>query len=240
MKNLLKIFGVVAPRFEEGFNAAAWLEKHGGDATTALNALENTRLAERERLQGENFQAREAKRKEAEAKAELQTQLETYQKRLPEGALVLSPEDAKVYQALLDGKTLTERKTQIEELAGKVQAAEVATAKLRFRDMADIVGLKPTLFELLARDLNLEVDEKEGVKSVNVRTGEKTLVPWADYAKENFGDVLPAGAATNQQAKKADGSGQKGSGGDGGKSGLGELVKQAANSTYSRPSFAKE
>lgn len=170
----------------------ALLDKHKGDAMAVVGILYN-----------ENYSLRESNR-----------QLKARQ--APEGATVLTGEDAQswaTYQALgkpADLKTAVEERTQLQ---GKLAGMERETT---LRSVAEAAGYKPTVLANLDRiakaegkTLTFDVRETQQdgkpVKVAYVKDGDKEL-SISDYANANWADFLPALTAVQ-------GSGQQQQGG---------------------------
>jgi len=159
-------------------NLQGQLSKHNGDAMALAATLlgENATYRDRVRtLEGEVAQAK-----------------------LPDGAVVLTKEQAAQwteYQALgapAEVKTKVESGTQASEKLAGFERRE------QLRGVAERVGYKPGVLEKLGGDLTfeeLEVDgEKEGekVKTYGVKGADGKVQPLTEYAKANWGDFLPA------------------------------------------------
>jgi hypothetical protein len=128
---LKQAFGIATLLFCEDFDTAKWLEKYNGEAATALTALNNLRMNEAEKFKEENSKARAAKRTESERAETLETRVKELEGKVPvDGVVTLSLEDAKVYQALLNGKNLTEFKAAYEAGLNEVETAKQAKASL--------------------------------------------------------------------------------------------------------------
>jgi hypothetical protein len=122
----------------------------------------------------------------------------------PDGARVLTAEEAKAYDAYAAlGKP--------EDVKKALEANSEATAKLaklekaeRLRAAAEAAGYKPSVLERLASDLTIEVRpvKDSAPLVVVVADGQETAL--ADYAKQNWGDFLPALEAKNGAALAPD------------------------------------
>lgn len=164
------------------------------------------RLAENlEKAYGENFSLREKNRG---LTGEVTT-LKANQR--PDGAVILTGDDAKAYEAYTAlGKPdeLATIKTERDTLA-----TEVATTKKQslLRDVAEIAEFKPAVLTRLGGDLDYvikEVTEGEVTRKaayVKTEQGEK---PLTEYAQAQWGDFLPALTATGgteQQGQRTQG-----------------------------------
>ncbi|SMB93325.1 hypothetical protein [Deinococcus hopiensis] len=156
------------------------LSKHNGDAI-ALAAT----------LLGENANYRDRIRT-------LEGEVE--KTKLPDGSVVLSKADAERYAAYQALGKPDELKTKLAD--GETATSELGTLKKRdtLRTVADKVGYKPSVLERLGGDLTFEEIEVDGekagekVKTYGVKLADK-VVPLDQYAKEQWGDFLPALAA---------------------------------------------
>lgn len=168
------------------------LAKHSGDAMALIGTLLGEAATYRETIR---------------------TQKDSLEKAaLPEGAVVLSKEQAEQFTAyqklgspadveksVTDGKAATEKLTMLEKREG-------------IRAVADKVGYKAGVLEKLGGDLTyeeMEVDgEKAGekVKTYGVKGADGKVTPLSTYAKDNWGDFLPAltaGEGRQQQQESA-------------------------------------
>lgn len=161
----------------------------------------------------------------------------------PEGAVILTGDDAKAYEAYTAlGKPdeLATIKAERDTLA-----TEVATTKKQglIRDVAEIAAFKPAVLTRLGGDLDYvikEVTEGEVTKKaayVKTEQGEK---PLTEYAQAQWGDFLPALTATGgteQQGQRTQGvpfPAMQGSGGQKAQTGP-QVAAGVLNSTYKGP-----
>lgn len=117
-------------------------------------------------------------------------------KQTPEGARVLTADEAKAYDAYVAlGKpadlsaAVAERDTAKGELTKLSRERTIAKA-------AEAAGFKASVLTTLAGDLDLQVKETEGGKplAVVVKDGAETAL--ADYAAKHWADFLPSLAPT--------------------------------------------
>jgi hypothetical protein len=110
----------------------------------------------------------------------------------PEGARILTADEAKVYDAYATLGKPDDVKKALE--ANSTATAELTTLKRerQIRAAAEAAGYKPAVLERLAADLAIEVRPvKDGAPIVVVvKDGAETAL--ADYAKDNWADFLPA------------------------------------------------
>jgi hypothetical protein len=182
-------------------SSADVLQQYGNDAIRMAD-----RVAELER---DNYRYREQKRDLTDRVKALEG------KQVPEGAVVLTGDDAQSWQAFSALGKPDEVKAKLAER--DTLATEVATTRRDglLRDAAQAAGFKFSVLKdrvALAGDLPIEVREvDENGTKVNrafVKPqggGEKSLT---DYAAEHWADYLPALTATGG----GDGAGQQGNG----------------------------
>lgn len=161
-------------------NLQSLLDKNNGNATVLAGQL----LAENAEYRRKN--------------GELSGQLATAQAQVPEGAVVLTKEQAAQwteYQAL---GAPAEVKTKVETGAQATERLAGFEKKETLRSVAERVGYKPSVLERLGGDLTFEelevAGEKEGerVKTYGVKGADGKVQPLAEYAQANWSDFLPA------------------------------------------------
>jgi hypothetical protein len=106
---------------------------------------------------------------------------------LPDGAVVLPPEQAtrwQAYQALGEPDAVTQRLTAAEQAAAELATLQQAE---RLRTSADAAGYRPTVLQRLAAGLALDLRDSGPV----VLDGE-TAIPLATYAEREWADFLPS------------------------------------------------
>lgn len=101
------------------FNAQQFLDQHGGDALAALAALEAQRSEAQEGRDREGRAAQAARRERDSARSELDTAREelrtAQQNAAPEGAVVLTGEDAQFWQAQQGREHLQQRISRADD-----------------------------------------------------------------------------------------------------------------------------
>lgn len=160
---------------------------------------------------------REAKRLRDEARnrriklRQLEQQLATQQERVaPEGAVILTGDDATTYTAYQALGKPDELKTRLGE-RDQFQG-ELTTLKrdALLRDVAQAAGFKPSVLKALGADREYEFRELEidgkSVKQPFVKDGEE-FKPLATYAEQQWADFLPALRATTGTEKTQPGAG---------------------------------
>jgi hypothetical protein len=186
---------------------------NGGDGRNRLTAAElmarygasPERLAEQlEKAYGENYSLREKNR----GLGDQVKALEGNQK--PEGAVILTGDEATAYEAYKGLGKPDEIKTALDER--QALSAEVATAKRdgTLRDAAGAAGFKFAVLKDRAGELPIEIREVEVQgKKVNrafIKPEGGQEAELTAYAEQHWGDYLPALKATEQ------GQGQRSSG----------------------------
>jgi hypothetical protein len=144
------------------------IDKDGGDALAVIMTL-----------LGENFDMREKTR---ELKAKLPT----------EGAVVLSAEEAKTWEALKAHKP--------DELTKKLEERDVFEKELKttkrtqtLTEAATLAGMKPNVLARLAGDsLLIEITGEGDKKAVVVKDDKGVSTPIGDYAKTHWAEFAPA------------------------------------------------
>lgn len=168
------------------------------DRALAANNGQATILAQR--LFDENFHLREDKRK-------LNDDLKAVKDKLPEGAVVLSKEDAAAFEAYKAlGKPEDVKKSLDEKTKNDGELADLKFKQL-IGDAAQAHGFKPNVLAdiVKAKGMSIEIGETEvddgkGGKvkkpAAFVLTNEgKSKVNLSDYARDNLSDYLPSLAA---------------------------------------------
>lgn len=143
---------------------------------------------------------------------DLTKQAEDAGKRVPEGAIVLTGDEAKAVAALRERKiALTDVPTKLDELG--TTASENATLKRTqaAAEAAEVLGWKPKLLQRIAKQEGLDLkitevkdkDDPEKIERVPVVVGlddddEPVEIPLSDYVTQHlaeFADVLPVSEA---------------------------------------------
>jgi hypothetical protein len=129
----------------------------------------------------DNAKLREQRRLLKQEKAALEG------KQTPEGARVLSADEARLWEAYTALGAPDALKTSLDASQGAV--GELASLKREkvIRSAAEAAGFKPSVLTTLAGDLDIQT--KDG-KAVVIADGKET--PLADYAKTHWADFLPA------------------------------------------------
>lgn len=150
---------------------------------------------------------REAKRLRDEARnrriklRQLEHQLATQQERVaPEGAVILTGDDATTYTAYQALGKPDELKTRLGERDQFQGELTTLRRDALLRDVAQAAGFKPTVLKTLGGDREYEFREVEvdgkPVKQPFIKDGEE-FKPLSTYAEQQWGDFLPALRATN-------------------------------------------
>lgn len=168
---------------QERQNLQGLLQRHNGDALQVVATL----LAENHTLRDERRQ--------------LRSQIPT------QGAVVLTAEQAATWQSYQQLGAPDALRTQLSER----ETAQKDLAELRrrehVRDVASVVGYKPSVLLDRAQGLELEVAEveqdgkKEKQAFVKGKDGQRTRLE--EYAQSNWSDYLPALQVEQQQSKQA-------------------------------------
>jgi hypothetical protein len=200
----------------EGF-----LAKHQNNATAAVAELYR-----------DNYDLREKNRT-------LKSEKEAAEKKIPaEGSVVLSADEAKVFEAYSQlgtpdqlKKSIEEAKTSKDEL-GKLKRSQI------LRDVADIEGMNPSVLSRLASDMELEIEEYSEIENGESKAKKRALAvvdgrkePLKTFATREWVDFLPS---LNNSAANAGNNGkqagvtypQQGTGGTGSQGGTGDLVQK--------------
>lgn len=148
-----------------------------------INDLERDNYKDREKLRD-----RDARIKELEAK------------QVPDGALVLTGDDASRYQAFTAlGKTPDEVTAALTQADAAITERDQLKRSMTIRQVAEASGYKPAVLERLGADLTYavkDVTETVGGKQTTVKRafvvtdGKET--PLSDYAAAEWADFLPA------------------------------------------------
>jgi hypothetical protein len=166
---------------EKDVRASDVLQRYGNTAESALRLAE--KLAEAENA---NYKLREKNRT-------LRQERDDARGKVPgDGVVTLPKEDA----ALLESYRAFGKPEDVKKALEANSEATVKLAKLekaeRLRAAAEAAGYKPSVLERLASDLTIEVRpvKDSAPLVVVVADGQETAL--ADYAKQNWGDFLPA------------------------------------------------
>lgn len=154
---------------------AELVARYGGDALRLAGDL-----VERER---DNFALREKNR-------DLRRENETLKQAVPEGALVLSGEQAEQWQAFSQlNLPVPEIRAQLTAGQSAITERDVLVRAATLEEAAKLAGFKPGVLRLLAKDLAIEVREDETTTG-NDQTGKqrRAYVVSRDEGSDNRGN----------------------------------------------------
>jgi len=144
---------------------------------------------------------------------EAREQLAAANARVPEGGAVLTPAQAKAWEAYSKFGKPDDLAKVLE--SGKEAAAKAAQLERsqQLRDVAEVAGFTPSVLNRLAGDLAFEVKEEavlgkpKKVAYVVPKEGEEGQpVKLDDYAKQHWGDFLPSLKPAGQAQQRPFGS----------------------------------
>jgi hypothetical protein len=164
------------------------------------------RLLEKQaELLSDNAKLREQRRTLREEKTALE------KRTVPEGARVLTAEEAQAYDAYAALGAPEAVQTALE--ASKTSVAELASLRRaeRIRAAAEAAGYKPSVLTQLAGDLDIQTKEKDG-KAIPIVVADGKETPLADYAKTHWSDFLPSLAPTGRVEAPDINAGARGNG----------------------------
>lgn len=145
-------------------------------------------------LEADNYKTREKVRERDTRIKELEA------KQVPDGAVVLTGDDAKLYQ---DFRSLNLKPDEVQQRLKDADEAVAERDQLKrsntIREVADVTGYKATVLERLGADLTYEVKDVTESKNGKSETVKRAFVkvdgkdtPLSDYAKQAWPDFLPA------------------------------------------------
>ena len=125
-------------------------------------------------------------------------------KAAPEGARLLTTDEAPLWDAYKALGAPDAIKKSIENASGATAELTTLKREKQIRAAAEAAGYKAAVLERLAADLTIEVRPVKDAAPVVVvvKDGQETAL--ADYAKDNWGDFLPALEAKQGSAQAPD------------------------------------